>query len=158
MYFSLHYVIFTLKRIPSVRHCRISLNADRREYLIVPLILIEGFLTAKQVNKIYGWALQTFISVFPVPNTWPMFLPQGSEWTLWVFGFPVSCGDRALLCFVLYKQMSKTHLFHRQWVESWGQTHILGAAGPVNPFQDLAFQDRPFNNEGATLFWKWVED
>lgn len=35
-----------------------------------------------------------------------MFLPHGSEWTLWVYGLPViSCGDRPLSCFMLCKQI-----------------------------------------------------
>lgn len=144
-------------KVPSAKQCRISSSADRWEYLVVCLVIIKDFLTVKQVYKVHGYALQVFISVFPVLNRTfqdPCFSHMDLSGLSGFMGFLW----RQTLIMLYAVQTDKTHLFIRQWVQLWGQRHSVGAAGPVNHLQDLALQDRPFNKEGTTLFWKWLVD
>lgn len=162
MYFSLHYVIFTLKKIASVKQCRISPSADRWQYLIVSLVLIEDFLTAKHVYRIHGCALQTFISVFSVLNTTFQDLCFFHKDPNRLCGFmsflSLSCGDRALPCFMLCKQMSQTHLSSKQGVELWGQTQKSWELLILWTTSRTWHSRTGHLTMKETLFWKWVVD
>lgn len=142
MYFFFNYVIFTLKKIPSVKQCRISTSADRWEHLVMPLVIIGDFLTAKQVYKICDHALQTFISVFPVPNTNfqdPCFSHKDLSGLFGLMGFlSLSRGGRASLCFVFYLSQ-KLELF-----------------STVCPYLDDCFLDWICKKVLTELNWNWI--